>query len=160
MQWREKAWWEMPMWIVVLTPFILLCRHYFFSSTIIFTNQIKQQSSKQTWQRLQGQLTFLPSPLFFHKEFIDKMGLDQMKWRDNIPPPCLYFPQQYWKISSNKPESRFVKRVYTHEGYWYHSWQDHDPSLMTSNQMKWQDITPPLCFYIPQQYWKISSNKP
>jgi hypothetical protein len=26
---------------------------------------------------------------------------------------------------------------------WYHSWQDHDPSLTLSNQMKWRDVIPP-----------------
>ena len=34
----------------------------------------------------------------------------------------------------NKPESRFVKRVNSREGCWYHSRQDHDPSLTPSNQ--------------------------
>ena len=48
MQWIEKAWWEMHIRFVVLTPFILLCRLCFLSSTNIFPNQIKQQSSKQT----------------------------------------------------------------------------------------------------------------
>ncbi len=83
MQWREKAWVEMPMWIFVLTPFILLCRLYFFSSTSIFPNQIKQQSSKTTWQRLWGKLTFLPSPLFVPHRIHDKMGL---KSRTCFPP--------------------------------------------------------------------------
>jgi hypothetical protein len=43
-------------------------------------------------------------------------------------------------MPSNKPESRFVKRVNTHKGCWYHSQQDHNPSLSLSNQMKWQDV--------------------
>ena len=49
---------------------------------------------------------------------------------------CFCFLQWYWKMSSNKSQSRFVKRVNTHEGCWYHRWQHHDPSLMLSNQMK------------------------
>jgi hypothetical protein len=48
----------------------------------------------------------------------------------------------------NKPESRFVKRVNTNEGCWYHSGQDHDPSLTLSIHMKWQDINPlPLILF-------------
>ena len=34
-------------------------------------------------------------------------------------------------------------RVNSREGCWYHSQQDHDPSLMLSNQIKWQDVTLP-----------------
>jgi len=52
----------------------------------------------------------------------------------------------------NKPESRFVQRVNSREGCWYHSRQDHDPSLTLSNQMK--------CHVIPDdvkcgmaEYW-------
>jgi hypothetical protein len=84
---------------------------------------------------------------------------NQMKWWDITPPPWFSFPQEYWKMSSNKPESCFVKRVNTHKGCWYHSWQDNNPSLTLSNQMKWQDVTPPLWFSFPQEYWKMSSNK-
>ena len=46
----------------------------------------------------------------------------------------------------NKPESRFVQRVNSREGCWYHSWQDHDPSLMLSKQIKCQDVTLPLLY--------------
>ena len=76
-----------------------------------------------------------PLPYFLHKEFIDNIGLDQMRRQDITPHPCFYFPQQYWKMSSNKLESCFVKRVNTHKGCWYHSWQDHNPGLMMSNQI-------------------------
>jgi hypothetical protein len=45
-------------------------------------------------------------------------------------------------MHGNTPESRFVKRVNTREGCWYCSRQDHDPSLILSNQMKWREVTP------------------
>jgi len=32
-------------------------------------------------------------------------------------------------VNAMKTETRFVKRVNTNEGCWYHSWQDHHPSL-------------------------------
>ncbi len=32
-------------------------------------------------------------------------------------------------MQGNKPESRFVQRVNSHEGCWYHSRQDHDPQF-------------------------------
>ena len=142
MQWGEKAWWEMPMWIVVLTPFLLLCRLIFSSAPS--SSQIKLNNNHQI-KHGRGcgvNLTSYPLPNFSHKEFIDIMGLDQMKWQDIATPPCFYVLQQYWKISRNKPESHCVKTVNTHKGCWYHSWQDNDSSLMLRNQMKWQDITP------------------
>ena len=74
MQWRKKAWWDIPIWTVVLTSFILLCQQYFFSGISIFPNQIKQQSSKTTQQRLWGKLTILHSTLFFPQRIIDNMG--------------------------------------------------------------------------------------
>jgi hypothetical protein len=45
-------------------------------------------------------------------------------------------------MHGNNAESCFVKRMNTHEGCWYHSQQDHNPSLTLSNHMKWQDVTP------------------
>jgi hypothetical protein len=69
---------------------------------------------------------------------------NQIKWQDITYPPWICFPKQLLSAWSKKPESRFVQRVNTHEGCWYHSWQDHDPSLMLSNQIKWQDFIPPL----------------
>ena len=78
-------------------------------------------------------------------EFTDNMRHDQMKWQEITILPCFCFPQQYQKNSSNKPESHFVQRVNTCKGCWYHSKQDHDPSLMPSNQVKWQDVTLPPC---------------
>jgi hypothetical protein len=60
----------------------------------------------------------------------------------------LSFPQRYWKMHGNKPESCFAKRVNTREGCWYHSRQDLDPSLTLSNHMKWRDVTPlPLILF-------------
>ena len=109
MQWKEEAWWEMPMWIVVLTTFIFLCWLYF--SPAPTSSQIKrQQSSNTTWQRLWVKLTFLHSALFFHKEFTDNMRHDQMKRQEITLLRCFCFPQQYWKNSSNKPESHFVQK--------------------------------------------------
>ena len=83
-----------------------------------------------------------------------------MKWQDITSPPCFCFLQWWWRMSSKKTESRFVKKVNTHKGCWYHNWQDHDPSLMLSTQMKWQDITSPpwLCFL--HWSWRPSCNKP
>ena len=34
-----------------------------------------------------------------------------------------------YSMQGNKPESRFVQRVNSHEGCWYHSRQDHDPQF-------------------------------
>jgi hypothetical protein len=45
-------------------------------------------------------------------------------------------------MHGNNAESCFVKRVNTHEGCWYHSQQDHNPSLMLSNHMKWREVAP------------------
>jgi hypothetical protein len=45
-------------------------------------------------------------------------------------------------MHGNKPESQFVKRINVREGFLYHSRHDYNPSLMLSNQMKWQDVTP------------------
>jgi hypothetical protein len=44
-------------------------------------------------------------------------------------------------MHGNTPETCFAKIVNTHKGCWYHSPQDHNPSLTLSNQMKWQDVT-------------------
>ena len=44
-------------------------------------------------------------------------------------PPFVCSPQRYSKMPCNKPESRFVQRVNSHEGCWYHSRQDHDPQF-------------------------------
>jgi hypothetical protein len=43
------------------------------------------------------------------------------------------------KMPHNKPKSCFVQRVNSRKGCWYHSQQDHNPSLMLSNQIKWQE---------------------
>jgi hypothetical protein len=71
------------------------------------------------------------------------MMSNQIKWQGVTSPPWFCLLQQLWRPSSNKPESCFVKRVNTHEGCWYHSWQDHNPSLMMNNQIKWRDSLPP-----------------
>jgi hypothetical protein len=42
-------------------------------------------------------------------------------------------------VWQKKIETHFVNRVNTHEGRWCHSWQDHDPNLMESNQFCWMD---------------------
>ena len=60
---------------------------------------------------------------------------NKMKWQE-FTPPLILVPTTIMKDILQKPESHFVKRVNTHEGCWYHSWQDHDPSLLISNQMK------------------------
>ena len=52
---------------------------------------------------------------------------NQIKWQDATSPPWFCFLQHLWRPSSNKHESCFDKRVNTHKGCWYHSWQDHDP---------------------------------
>ena len=63
------------------------------------------------------------------------------------PSACLCFPHRYWKMPSNKPASHFVKWVNICEECWYHSQQDHDPSLTPSNQITWQVIIhPPSSF--------------
>jgi hypothetical protein len=79
---------------------------------------------------------------------------NQIKCQDVTSHPGFWFPQWLWRPSSNKPESCFVKRVNTHEGCWYHSWQDHDPSLMMSNQIKWQDVTSPPLILFPTTIMK------
>jgi hypothetical protein len=71
--------------------------------------------------------------------------------RHHPSPPWFFFRQWYWKMHSNKPESRLVKRVNTHEGCWYHSRQDYNPSLMLSNHMKCRDVTP-LALIL---FWKM-----
>ena len=129
---------------------------YPFVSTLFFSpapasSQTKWNNNHQK-QHGRGCGVKLPSyslPNFSHKEFINNMGLDQMKWKDISPPQCFCFPQQHWKISSNKLKSRFVKWVNTHKGCWYHSWQDHNLSLMLSNQMKWQDVFSPCLILSP-----------
>ena len=85
---------------------------------------------------------------------------NQIKWQDITSPPWSSFSQWLWRPSSKKPESHFVKKVYTHKGRWYHSWQDCDPSLKLSNQIKWQYITSPPWFCFPQWLWRPSSKKP
>ena len=52
-------------------------------------------------------------------------------------------------MSGDQPESHFVKRVNTRKGCWYYSGQDLAPILMLSNQMNWQDVTPPPLFLFP-----------
>ena len=65
---------------------------------------------------------------------------NQIKWQDITPTsPWFCFPTTLM-MSSNKPESCFVKRVNSRKGCWYHRWKDHNPSLMLSNQIKWQDV--------------------
>jgi hypothetical protein len=54
-----------------------------------------------------------------------------------------------WKMSSDKHETRFVKRVNTRKGCCYHSQHNHDPSLTLSKQMKYQDVNPPPLFLFP-----------
>ena len=48
--------------------------------------------------------------------------------------PWFCFLQRLWWPSSEKTESCFVQRVNSREGCWHHSWQDHDPSLLHTNQ--------------------------
>ena len=65
MQWREKAWWEMPMWIVVLTPFTLLSQIYFF-----LQHQHLPKPNKTTFiknKTAEGVWVNLPSNLFSTK---------------------------------------------------------------------------------------------
>jgi hypothetical protein len=55
-------------------------------------------------------------------------------------------------FKKKKTESYFEKRVITHKGCWHHSWQDHNPSIMKKNQIKWQDITSPPWFCFLNDY--------
>ncbi len=63
-------------------------------------------------------------------------------------------------MQGNKPESRFVQRVNSHEGCWYHSRQDHDPQFNAeqSNQTA-RRHTPHLS--VPRKrYSKMPRDKP
>jgi hypothetical protein len=64
-------------------------------------------------------------------------------------PSCVCSPQEMVKMPCNQPKSRFAQRVNRREGCWYHSQQDHDPSLTLSNQIKCQDVTLPLLCLLP-----------
>ena len=70
--------------------------------------------------------------------------------RPHFSPHCVCSPQQYSKLPHNKPESPLVQSINSRKGCWYHSQQDHDPSLTLSNPIKWQDITLPPCVCSPQ----------
>ena len=76
---------------------------------------------------------------------------NQNKWQDLTLPPCVCSAQWYSKMPCNKPESCFVQRVNSCKRCWYQSWQGHNPSLMLSYQIKWQDVTIPLCVCSVQQ---------
>ena len=52
------------------------------------------------------------------------------------------------------------QRVNSRKGCWYHSRQDHDPSLTLSNQIKWQDFTLPPCVCSPQSSCCPKSQQP
>jgi hypothetical protein len=84
---------------------------------------------------------------------------NQIKRQDITSPPWFCFPQQLLSPWSKKTGSRYVQRVNSHERCWYHSWQDHDPSLMLSNQIKWQDIVSPHWFCFLQWLWRPWSKK-
>jgi hypothetical protein len=85
---------------------------------------------------------------------------NQIKWQCNTLLPCVCCPHWYLKIPFDKPESCFVQRVNSCKGCWFHSRQDHNPSLMLSNQIKWQYNTLPTCVCSPQQYSKMPCDKP
>ena len=87
MQWREKAWWEMPIRFDVLTHFILLCQLCFSTITDIFPNQIKNNHQNKHSRDCEDNLPPYTLPNFLHKEFIDNMGLDLIKWQDVTSPP-------------------------------------------------------------------------
>jgi hypothetical protein len=97
------------------------------------------QQSQHPWRMLVPQSTRPQSQ--FNTEQSNEM------MRGHPSPPWFSFWQRYW--NGNTPESCFIKRVNTCEECWYHSQQDHDPSLILSNHMKWWDVTPlPLTLFV------------
>ena len=82
----------------------------------------------------------------------------QMKWQGITSPPNSVSSNNYEGPQAENLNLILSKRVNTHRGHWYHSWQDHGPSLLPSTHMKWQGSPLPPWFCFPQQNWRISSN--
>jgi hypothetical protein len=92
---------------------------------------------------------------------VNKTMIPVWRWAIKSNGKTSPFPLCLLRMPGDTPESRFVQRVNSHKGCWYQSQQDHTPSLMLSNQIKWQGVTLSTpCVCSPQWYSKMPGDKP